>query len=75
MALYKRGGTYTSFVWIEGVRHIRALHTGKKRLAEPLDRQHKDELTERQYQMPQFNPTMTFGELFARFVADGNAKH
>jgi len=74
MALYKRGGTYTSMVWVDGVRYIRALHTGNKRLADTLDRQHKEELIERQYQMPQFNPSMTFGELYARFVAEGNAK-
>jgi len=74
MALHKRGGTFTSYVWVDGVRYTRALHTGNKRLAETLDRQHKDELVERQYQMPQFNPGMTFGELYARFVAEGNAR-
>ena len=74
MSLFKRGGTYTSFVWLNGVRHARALHTGNKRIAEQLDRQHRDELIERQFQQPQFNPNMTFSEVYTRFVAEGDVK-
>jgi hypothetical protein len=60
MTLFKRGRTYTSYVSIEGIRHARALHTGSRRIAEQLDRQHRDELTLRQFQLPQFNPSVTF---------------
>ena len=74
MSLYKRGRTYTSFVWMDGVRHIRALHTGNKRMAEQLDRQHKDEIFERQFRPAQFNPAMTFSEVYTRFLAEGNVK-
>jgi integrase len=74
MTLFKRGGTYTSLVWQDGVRYSRALHTGNKRMAEQLDRQHKDELFEKQFQLPQFNPGMTFDELYTRFLAEGDVK-
>jgi integrase len=74
MSLYKRGGTYTSFVWRDGVRHIRALHTGNKRIAEQLDRQHQDEVFEQQYHQPQFEPSMTFAKVYALFLAEGDVK-
>jgi integrase len=74
MSLFKRGGTYTSFVWVDGVRYSRALHTGNKRIAEQLDRQHKDELVQKQFQLPQFNPGMTFAELYTRFLAEADVK-
>jgi integrase len=74
MSLYKRGGTYTSFVWREGVRHIRALHTGNKRIAEQLDRQHQDEIFDQKFHQPQFEPTMTFSKVYALFLAEGDVK-
>jgi integrase len=74
MSLFKRGGTYTSFVYLHGVRHARALHTGNRRLAEQLDRQHKDELIERVFQHDDFNPAMTFAELCVRFFAEADVK-
>jgi len=74
MSLFKRGNTYTSFVWRNGVRHARALHTSNRRIAEQLDRQHRDELIEREFQQPQFNPSLTFSELYVRFVAEGDVK-
>ena len=74
MSLFKRGGTYTSFVWIDGVRHARALHTGSRRIAEQLDRQHRDELIARQFQLPQFNPSVTFSEVYTLFLAEGDVK-
>jgi hypothetical protein len=49
MSLFKRGGKYTSFIWIDGIRHARALHTGSRQIAAQLDRQHRDELTLRQF--------------------------
>lgn len=74
MSLFKRGGTYTSYVWLNGIRYPRALHTGNKRIAEQLDRQHRDELVERQFQLPQFNPSLTFAEVYSRFLAEGDVK-
>jgi len=74
MALFKRGGTFTSYVWMAGVRHSKALHTGNRRMAEQLDRQHKEGLLMRQYQAPKLNPEMEFGELVATFIAEGMAK-
>lgn len=74
MSLFQRGGTYTSYVWFDGVRHTRALHTGNRKLAERLDRRHRDDLIESQFQSVEFNPAMTFAELYTRFLADGDVK-
>jgi len=72
--IYKRGKTYTSYIWQDGVRHTRALHTGNKRTAEQLDQQFKEELRQREFQLPQFNPSMAVAELYARFLAEGDPK-
>jgi integrase len=74
MSLLKRGTNYTSMVWVEGVRYSKALHTGNKRLAEKLDQTFKEELYQREFQQPQFNPEMTFGEVFSRFLAEADVK-
>jgi len=74
MSLLKRGDTYTSMVWVDGVRYYRALHTGSKRIAERLDHEHKEEINQRQYQQPQFDPEMSFAEVFSRFLAEADVK-
>ena len=74
MSLYKRGGVFWSYVWVGGVRHARSTGTDKRRLAERLDREFKEELEGRKSQPAEFNPNMTFEELFARFVGDGAVK-
>jgi hypothetical protein len=74
LAVNARRTPGTSFVWRNGIRHARALHTSNRRLAEQLDRQHRDELIEREFQQPQFNPSLTFSELYIRFLAEGDVK-
>ena len=74
MSLYKRGHVYWSAVWIEGVRHMRSLETANRRQAEILETRWKDELHSRRFQLPQFQPDMPLAELWARFLAEGDAK-
>jgi integrase len=74
MSLLKRGDTYTSMVWLDGVRYYRALHTGNKRTAEKLDQAFKEELQLKVYQQPQLNLEMTFDEVFSRFLAEADVK-
>src|SRR5947209_18888557 len=42
LSLYKRGGVYWSYVYVDGVCHGRATETGNRRLAEPIDQQTND---------------------------------
>lgn len=74
MSLYKRGHVWWSAVWIDGVRHMRSLETANRRQAETLESRWKDELHRERFQLPQFRPDMPFGELYARFLAEGDVK-
>ncbi len=75
MSLYKRGGVYWSYIWQNGIRHARSTGSGKIRAAQDFDRKHKIELEFQKFKPPELNPEMPFGELFARFLADGEVKH
>src|SRR5947209_1725653 len=74
LSLYKRGGVYWSYVYVDGVRHARSTETGNRRLAEQIDQKHKDEVRLKATQFPELNPTMRFAELAAQFLGDGSAK-
>lgn len=74
MSLYKRGTRYSSVVWENGVRHIRALGTTNRRQAEILENRWKDALHAQRFQLPQFRPDMPLAELWARFLTEGDVK-
>lgn len=74
MSLYKRGGVYWSYIWQDGIRYARSTGTNKIRKAQDFDRNHKTELELKKLRPAELNPEMTFGELFARFLADGEVK-
>jgi len=74
VSLYKRGHVYWSAVWIDGVRHMRSLETANRRQAETLESRWKDELHAQRFQLPQFRPEMPLGELYARFLTEGDVK-
>ena len=74
MSLYKRGKVYWSAIWVDGVRHMRSLETSNRRRAETLEQALRDELHAKRFQLPQLKPDMTFGELFTRFLAEGDVK-
>ena len=74
MSLYKRGGVYWSYIWQDGIRHAKSTGTGKIRSAQDFDRKHKTELELKKFRPAELNPEMKFGELFARFLADGEVK-
>jgi integrase len=74
VSLYKRGHVYWSAVWIDGVRHMRSLETANRRQAELLESRWKDELHSQRFQLPQLQPDMPLAELWARFLAEGDAK-
>jgi integrase len=74
VSLYKRGKVYWSAIWIDGVRQMRSLETGNRRQAETLEQRWRDELHAQRFQLPDFKPDMTFAELYARFLAEGDVK-
>ena len=71
MSLFKRGGVYWSYVWVDGVRHARSTDTGNRRLAEQIDQKHKEEVRLRATQFPELKPQMKFAELAGRFLDEG----
>jgi integrase len=74
MALFKRGNVWWAYVTMDGVRHHKSTGTSNRRQAETIERQFRDELNDARHRLPQHRPDMTFGELAARFIADGMAK-
>jgi integrase len=74
MSLYRRGKVYWSAIWIDGVREMRSLETTNRRRAELLEQQFKEELHTRRFHLPDLKPQMLFGELYARFLAEGDVK-
>ena len=74
MSLYKRGKVWWSFVNVDGVRYPKSTGTSNRRIAEKLDAEHKEELTLARLGMRIPVPEMTFGELAARFIAEGSPK-
>jgi integrase len=74
LSLYKRGGVYWSYVYVDGVRHARSTETGTRRLAEQIDQKHREELRLKELLAPEFKPEMRFAELVGRFLDEGCAK-
>jgi integrase len=65
---------YWSAIWIDGVRRMRSLETSNRRRAEQLEQKWRDELHAERFQLPNLKPDMPFAELWARFLAEGEAK-
>lgn len=74
MSLFKRGGVFWSYVWVDGVRHAKSTGTANRRKAEDIDNQHKEELRLRNTLAPNLAPEMRFAELATRFLGEGSAK-
>ncbi len=74
MSLYKRGGVYWSYIYVDGIRHAKSTRTGNKRIAQQVDQQFKEELSLARMGMRVPVPEMAFGELAARFLAEGSPK-
>jgi integrase len=74
VSLFKRGGVYWSYVYVDGVRHARSTNTGNRRTAEQIDQKHKEELRLKATVCPELAPNMRFAELVGRFFGGGTAK-
>src|SRR5712692_4033427 len=74
MTLFKRGGVYWAYVHRDGIRHAKSTGTGSRRQAEIVEQRFKDELNLQRQGMRQLAPEMMFGELAARFLAEGSPR-
>ena len=74
MSLYKRGGVYWSYIWINNVRHSRSLQTGKKQEAIRREIDFRSELDLSRHTTSNLNPEMVFSKLAARFIGSGLSK-
>jgi len=74
VTLYKRGNVYWTYVWVDGVRHMKSTKTGNKRLALRIDEQHKEELALARTFPNRLQPDLTFGGLASRFLGDASPK-
>lgn len=71
MTLWKRGNVFWAYVYVRGIRHAKSTGTGNRRLAEQIEQKFKEDLNLKRQGVSQLAPEMTFGELAARFLADG----
>lgn len=74
MTLWRRRRIYWSYVYVDGVRHAKSTGTANRKLATQIDQNFKEELNLQRHRLQQPMPEMTFGELAARFIAEGAAK-
>src|SRR5678816_2028054 len=72
MSLYKRGNTWWSQLYRDGVRHNASTGTGNRRQAEAVEEKFKRELHAKAFGLVEFDPTINLGELVAHFMAKGN---
>lgn len=74
MSLMKRGNVWWSFVSHHGIRYQRSTGTSNRKRAERIEAKFKQELNDRRFQIVESDPTLTFGELAARFIAGGSVR-
>ena len=74
MALFKRGRIYWTYVYVDGSRYGKSTGTTHRRDAEIVDHRFKEELNRKRQQIVEPRPDMTFGELAARFLAEGSPR-
>jgi len=74
MSLWKRGKVYWSFIYVDGIRYAQSTGTGNLRQATLIEQRFREELNLKRHQITEPRPRMSFGELAARFLAEGGAR-
>ena len=74
MSLFKRGNVWWSYFYEDGIRHQSSTGTSNRRQAETIEAKLKEEVTNQRFQIVKADPTMTFGDLAARFLASGSVR-
>ena len=73
MTLWKRGGVYWAYVYIDGVRHAKSTGTGNRRQAELVEQRFKEELNLKRHGISQPAPEMRWLRLAAYLLLSRNA--
>src|SRR5579863_6199389 len=74
VSLWKRGNVYWSYLFVDGIRYSQSTGTNNRRQALVVEQHFREELNLQRHQIVQPSPQMPFGELAARFLAEGNAR-
>jgi integrase len=74
MSLWKRGNVYWSYIYVDGIRYSQSTGTGNLRQATKIEQRFREQLNLKRHQIVQPRPEMTFGELVARFLAEGEPR-
>jgi integrase len=75
MSLMKRGNVYWSYLYVDGIRHQQSTGTANLRQATTIEQRFREELNLKRHQIAEPRPQMTFGELAALFLAEGDRKN
>jgi integrase len=70
----KRGNVWWVYLYRDGKRFQYSTGTGNRKRAEKIEDRLKKELNDRRFQLVEADPSMTFGELAARFIASGSVR-
>jgi integrase len=71
--LFKRGGRWWTYFYLEGIRHQESTGTNNRRLAERIAQQIRDDALLDRHHLPTVDPNMTFDRLAALFIANAGA--
>jgi len=74
MTLLKRGKTWWSYFYIDGVRQQHSTGTSNRKQAEIIETKLRQDANLQRFQVVQANPKLTFGELALQFTNSGSAK-
>lgn len=74
MSLFKRGNTWWSYFYEDGIRHQSSTGTSNRRQAESIEAKLKEEVNNQRLGIVKSDPHMKFGELAARFIASGSVR-
>ncbi len=74
MSLWKRGGVWWNYFYIDGVRHQSTTGTGNKRQAELIANKQRQDANARRFQIVESDPNVKFDEIAAKFIANASCK-
>jgi integrase len=76
VTLWKRGNVWWSIYYVDGIRHQESTETGNKKLALKIEKKFLDEAAAQKFGVTEVkvDVDMTFDDLSARFLSDGEVR-
>lgn len=74
MSLFKRGNVWWAYLYRDGIRHQYSTGTSNRKRAETIETKLREEVNKNRFGMVEADPNMRFGELVAKFLANGAAR-